>query len=340
MFRLPAYLIPARQRAGDGHLEEYLLLLNQQQQVDEAGRLVSSFLTSGGEPGPLFRTLAESLVREDAEFHSFQMLEAAIRQYGERTDVGEQRILMVAAARFLAAKAPTQRELLQTLQNRPAAAPRGGYLRGGLISDWIPRPDHFVPFKQIPRHRPLGLARRLGPQYLAEGGDYIGGVDVPQLLHRPLVALLHARPGQQPRAKAGRVLTLGRQESPVVCPEHIGCSNAASADNAAPLPVLPAHVPVVPGKDHIAALVAPLAEDVRVPPRQGYSHRTAPHFLVNPRAQGQQQLGLNAVEFRPRLGVDENVEPLVVPSYRPGCAPSRYPLRAPDRAPVSLSRRP
>ena len=107
---------PSAGEAGDGHMEEYLLLLNQQQQVDEAGRLVNSFLASGGEPGLLFRTLAESLVREDAEFHSFQMLEAAIRQYGERTDVGEQRILMVAAARFLAAKAPTQRELLQTLQ--------------------------------------------------------------------------------------------------------------------------------------------------------------------------------------------------------------------------------
>ena len=108
---------PSAAEADDGKaLEEYLQLLNQQQQVDEAGRLVNSFLASGGEPGPLFRTLAESLVREDAEFHSFQMLEAAIRQYGERTDGGEQRILMVAAARFLAAKAPTQRELLQTLQ--------------------------------------------------------------------------------------------------------------------------------------------------------------------------------------------------------------------------------
>ncbi len=64
----------------------------------------------------LFRALTESLVREDAEFHSFQMLEAAIRQHGERTDAGQQRILMVAAARYLAAKAPTQRELLQTLQ--------------------------------------------------------------------------------------------------------------------------------------------------------------------------------------------------------------------------------
>ena len=97
-------------------LEEYLQLLDQQQQVDEAGRLVSGYLVSGGEAGPLFRALTESLVREDAEFHSFQMLEAAIRQHGERTDAGERRILMVAAARYLAAKAPTQRELLQTLQ--------------------------------------------------------------------------------------------------------------------------------------------------------------------------------------------------------------------------------
>ena len=97
-------------------LEEYLQLLDQQQQVDEAGRLVSGYLVSGGEPGPLFRALTESLAREDAEFHSFQMLEAAIRQHGERTDAGERRILMVAAARYLAAKAPTQRELLQTLQ--------------------------------------------------------------------------------------------------------------------------------------------------------------------------------------------------------------------------------
>ena len=114
----PARLPDAGARAADPGqaMEEYLQLLNQQQQVDEAGRLVSGYLVSGGEPGLLFRALTESLVREDAEFHSFQMLEASIRQHGERTDVGEQRLLMVAAARYLAAKAPTQRELLQTLQ--------------------------------------------------------------------------------------------------------------------------------------------------------------------------------------------------------------------------------
>ena len=119
---VPAARLPggrARRAPGNEHreaMEGFLLLLNQQQKVDEAGELVYGYLASGGEPGPLFRTLAASLVREDAEFHSFQMLEAAIRQHGERTDVEEQRILMVAAARFLAAKAPTQRELFQTLR--------------------------------------------------------------------------------------------------------------------------------------------------------------------------------------------------------------------------------
>ena len=119
---VPAARLPggsARRAPGNENreaMEGFLLLLNQQQKVDEAGELVYGYLASGGEPGLLFRTLAESLVREDAEFHSFQMLEAAIRQHGERTDVEEQRVLMVAAARFLAAKAPTQRELFQTLR--------------------------------------------------------------------------------------------------------------------------------------------------------------------------------------------------------------------------------
>ena len=72
-------------------------------------------------------------MREDAEFHSFQMLEAAIRQHGERTDAGQQRILMVAAARYLAAKAPTQRELLQTLQIAQRLHRGEAVLRGGLI---------------------------------------------------------------------------------------------------------------------------------------------------------------------------------------------------------------
>ena len=102
--------------ASDGILEDYLDLLNNQQQVDEAGQMVYGYLASGGDVGKLFRTLAESLLREDAEFHSFQVLEAAIRQYGELENEEERRMVVVAAARYLAAHAPTQREMLQTLR--------------------------------------------------------------------------------------------------------------------------------------------------------------------------------------------------------------------------------
>ena len=100
----------------DASLNGFLDRLDHQQQTDEAGRLVYRYLKSGGEAKSLYRVLAESLVREDAEFHSFQVLEAAIRQYGELEDEEARRMVMVAAARYLAAHAPTQREMLQTLQ--------------------------------------------------------------------------------------------------------------------------------------------------------------------------------------------------------------------------------
>ena len=62
----------------------------------------------------LYRTLVTALVREDAAFHSFQMLEAAIQQHRELGATQAGHLMLVAAARFLAAHAPTQRELLQT----------------------------------------------------------------------------------------------------------------------------------------------------------------------------------------------------------------------------------
>ena len=96
--------------------DDYLQLLNNQQQVDEAGRRVYAYLAAGGDWRSLFETLTESLVREDGEFHSFQMLEAALRQCEEPRDEEERRVIAVAAARYLAAHAPTQRQLLQTLR--------------------------------------------------------------------------------------------------------------------------------------------------------------------------------------------------------------------------------
>ena len=96
--------------------DDYLQLLNNQQQVDEAGRRVYTYLEAGGDWRSLFETLTESLVREDGEFHSFQMLEAALRQCEEPRVEEERRVIAVAAARYLAAHAPTQRQLLQTLR--------------------------------------------------------------------------------------------------------------------------------------------------------------------------------------------------------------------------------
>jgi hypothetical protein len=113
----PARLPKANGKMVNGTFQtDFLNLLNNQQQTDEAGQQVFDYLTSGNDPHHLFRTLSESLLREDAEFHSFQMLEAAIRQFGETDRADEQRLIMVAAARYLAAHAPTQREMRQTMR--------------------------------------------------------------------------------------------------------------------------------------------------------------------------------------------------------------------------------
>ena len=100
----------------DDILEAYLETLNTQQQVEPAARLVHRYLSLGHPVERLFRTLAESLLREDAEFHSFQMLEAGIQQFEELRGTEEAKHVLVAVARYLAAHAPTQRAMNQTAQ--------------------------------------------------------------------------------------------------------------------------------------------------------------------------------------------------------------------------------
>lgn len=98
----------------DEFSQRFLTLLDTQQQVDAAGEMVYDYLTAGYPADRLYRTLLTALVREDARFHSFQMLEAAIAQHRELGDTPAGHLMLVAAARFLAAHAPTQRERLQT----------------------------------------------------------------------------------------------------------------------------------------------------------------------------------------------------------------------------------
>jgi len=87
---------------------------DRQRQVDLAARLVARHLALGHSPQALIATLAHAVLREDAGFHAYQILEAAVRQFTVWGDTDEGRHILIAAARYLAAHLPTERAALQT----------------------------------------------------------------------------------------------------------------------------------------------------------------------------------------------------------------------------------
>src|SRR4051794_9617168 len=87
---------------------------DRQRQVDSAGRLAARHLTLGHPPNALIATLAHGLLREDAGFHAYQMLEAGARQFGEWGNTDQGRHILIAVARYLAAHSPTERSAFQT----------------------------------------------------------------------------------------------------------------------------------------------------------------------------------------------------------------------------------
>jgi hypothetical protein len=96
---------------------ELLELMNQRQQVAEAAKWVVTYLARGGSKTALFNTLGHTLLREDAEFHSFQMYEAAVVEHDhwaeEETSLAQhaQETMIIATTRYLAGHAPTPREM-------------------------------------------------------------------------------------------------------------------------------------------------------------------------------------------------------------------------------------
>lgn len=88
--------------------------LDRQRQVDLAARLVARHLMLGHSPQVLIITLAYAVLREDAGFHAYQMLEAGVRQFTAWGNTEEGRHILVAIARYLAAHSPTERASLQT----------------------------------------------------------------------------------------------------------------------------------------------------------------------------------------------------------------------------------
>lgn len=96
--------------------EQFLLNLNARQQVNESAHVVARYLALDYPIEPLLATFAQGVLREDADFHTYQMLEASAQQYNEWGNTPEGRNILIALARYLAAHSPTQRAQLQTAE--------------------------------------------------------------------------------------------------------------------------------------------------------------------------------------------------------------------------------
>jgi len=80
--------------------------------VDEAGQEAYGFLRGGGSRRDLVSTLAHLMLGEDTGFHTYQHFEACVRQASVWPAGSEEGSLILSGgARFLAAHAPTRREL-------------------------------------------------------------------------------------------------------------------------------------------------------------------------------------------------------------------------------------
>jgi nitrite reductase/ring-hydroxylating ferredoxin subunit len=115
---VPAAPLPGRHpRSGRARLEDLDACWDQQGLIDDAGAIVYGWLRTGGSRQTVLAVLGSALLHEDAEFHWFQMYEAATRQSSAWPEGSEQVALILAgAARFLAAHTPTRRELPQVVR--------------------------------------------------------------------------------------------------------------------------------------------------------------------------------------------------------------------------------
>jgi hypothetical protein len=117
---VPPARLPDEQRAVAGveNVAELLDLLDREQQVGPAARLVDGHLATAKDQRKLIETLGRAVLREDADFHDFQALEGAWRQYTALKEIRPlaARRALVAMVRYEAAHCPTSRAFRQTYQ--------------------------------------------------------------------------------------------------------------------------------------------------------------------------------------------------------------------------------
>ncbi len=88
--------------------------LDRRAEIETSAALVSRYVTLGHPLDELLDTLTFATVREDLDFHSLQVLEAAARQCREWTGRPEAEHILVGVVRNLAAHCPTRRAGQQT----------------------------------------------------------------------------------------------------------------------------------------------------------------------------------------------------------------------------------
>lgn len=114
---IPAARLPqpnGPESAPDASLQALSRLLDRQQQVNPAAQEVAAYLHQRGDRAALVAWFGRLLLREDRDFHTIQMIEAAIRRHSLLDDPEERSHMLIAAIRYLAAHAPTVRAQGQT----------------------------------------------------------------------------------------------------------------------------------------------------------------------------------------------------------------------------------
>ena len=131
---MPAARLPRPgQRLGEEFASDEALLTRLQefadfQKVFEAEVLVNQYLEEGRDLLKLRHVLAHITLREDAELHMFQVLEAAFRHYDLSSDPEEQRMHMLAATRYITAQ-KVMKNILWSTENAERLQ------RGELLSE-------------------------------------------------------------------------------------------------------------------------------------------------------------------------------------------------------------
>jgi nitrite reductase/ring-hydroxylating ferredoxin subunit len=113
---VPAARLPSPNGKPAVTLDDLPQLFDRQQQVDAAGEATAQQLYGGVAPDAVIAALGRLLLREDRDFHTIQCVEAAVRQHESLRGTPAATHVLIAAARYLAAHAPTVRAQGQTFQ--------------------------------------------------------------------------------------------------------------------------------------------------------------------------------------------------------------------------------